>query len=92
MIQHIVMGKFREDADPQEFLDRLAALEGQIECIRSMHVRRSAVENGQFDAVLVAEFDTLADVERYKNDPRHLAVSALCKTIRTDRCAIDITL
>ena len=43
MIQHIVMWKFREgtEAQAEEFLTRLAALDGQIECIRSMAVRRS---------------------------------------------------
>ena len=50
------------------------------------------VAPGNYDAVLVSEFDTLEDVARYKNDPRHLAVSALCKEIRTDRCAIDVEL
>ena len=91
MIRHIVMWKFREGTQTQaeEFLTRLAGLAGQIECIRSMSVRRSAVSGSAYDAVLVSEFDTLEDVARYKNDPRHLAVSALCKEIRTDRCAID---
>lgn len=90
MIQHIVMWKFREAADPTEFLTRLAALDGVIDCIRSMKVRRSAAENADFDAVLVAEFDTMADVEAYRTDPRHVAVAALCKDIRVARCAIDI--
>lgn len=90
MIQHIVMWKFREGADPTEFLTRLAALDGVIECIRSMKVRRSAVENAEFDAVLIAEFDTMADVEAYRTDPRHVAAAALCKDIRISRCAIDI--
>ena len=91
MIRHIVMWKFREGTQVQaeEFLTRLAALEGQISCIRAMSVRRSAVENSTFDAVLVADFDSLQDVSLYKNDPRHLAVSALCKQIRTERSAID---
>ena len=94
MIQHIVMWKFREgtQAQAEEFLTRLAGLAGQIEYIRSMSVRRSAVPGSAYDAVLVSEFDTLEDVARYKNDPRHLAVSALCKEIRTDRCAIDVEL
>ena len=91
MIRHIVMWKFREGTQVQaeEFLTRLAALEGQISCIHAMSVRRSAVENSAFDAVLVADFDSLQDVSLYKNDPRHLAVSALCKQIRTERSAID---
>ncbi|MBR4309345.1 MAG: Dabb family protein [Oscillospiraceae bacterium] len=92
MIRHIVMWKFREDADPTEFLTRLAALKEQIPLIRSMEVLRSAVVGGEYDAVLISDFDSLEDVERYKKDPRHQAVSALCKSIRTDRRAIDVTL
>jgi len=33
-----------------------------------------------------ADFEAL---ERYKNDPRHQAVSRLCKSIRTDRGSVD---
>ena len=41
------------------------------------------------DAVLVSEFESLETLEIYKNDPRHKAVSALCKSIREDRVAVD---
>ncbi len=92
MIRHIVMWKFKEDADPTEFLTRLAALEGKIECIRSMQVLRTAVENAEYDAVLISDFDSLEDVERYKNDPRHVEVASLCKEIRVIRSAIDVTI
>lgn len=94
MVQHIVMWKFKEGTQAQadEFLTKLAALDGVIECIRFMSVRRSAVPNSAYDAVLVSHFDTIEDVERYKNDPRHLAVAAICKEIRTERCAIDTEL
>lgn len=92
MIQHIVMWKFKEgtEARAEEFLQGLEGLYGQIECIRSLSVRRSAVKDSQYDAVLLTEFDSLEDVERYKNDPRHLAVAAICKEIRTVRSAIDV--
>lgn len=92
MIRHIVMWKFRAgtEAQAEEFLSGLAALEGQIDCIRAMTVRRSAVENAAYDAALIADFDSLEDVERYKNDPRHLKVAAICREIRTERCAIDV--
>ena len=43
-----------------------------------------------YDAVLIAEFDSLADLAAYKADPRHVAASALCKSIRLARSAIDI--
>lgn len=94
MIRHIVMWKFREGTHKQadEFLRRLAALNGVIPCIRAMQVLRSAEAGGAYDAVLLADFDSLDDVAAYKDDPRHRAVSALCKEIRTDRRAIDVTL
>ncbi len=91
MIRHIVMWKFKEGADPSEFLTRLAALDGQIECIRAMQIFRTAVKNAEYDAVLISDFDSLEDVERYKNDPRHVEVAALCKNIRVTRSAIDVT-
>ena len=47
------------------------------------------VGEGNYDAVLVSEFDSLEALETYKNDPRHKAVSALCKSIREDRVAVD---
>ena len=94
MIRHIVMWKFREDAQEQaeEFLRRLAALDGVIPCIRGMQVLRTAEAGSAYDAVLIADFDSLEAVKQYKDDPRHRAVSALCKEIRTDRRAIDVTL
>lgn len=92
MIRHIVMWKFKEDADPTEFLTGLAALDGVIPQIRHMEIHRSAVINAAYDAVLISDFDSLEDLEIYKKDPRHVAVSGLCKAIRTDRSAIDFTI
>ncbi len=89
MIRHIVMWKFREDADPTEFLTGLAALDGQIPQIRHMEIHRSAVSDAAYDAILISDFDSLEDVNVYKKDPRHVAVSNLCKAIRTARSAID---
>ncbi len=89
MIQHIVLWKFRDDANPDEFLTRLAALEGVIPQIRSMSVTKSAVPGSAYDAALVSTFDTMADVQAYRDDPRHREVAALCKAIRTDRVSID---
>ena len=93
MIRHIVMWKFRPgtEKEQEEFLTGLRNLQGVIPQLLKSEVAVN-VAPGNYDAVLVSEFDTLEDVARYKNDPRHLAVSALCKEIRTDRCAIDVEL
>lgn len=92
MIQHIVMWKFKEGCEAQieTFLKGLEGLYGEIDWIRSLSVRRSAVKDSAYDAVLITEFDSLEDVARYRDDPRHVAVAALCKEIRVHRAAIDI--
>ena len=90
MIRHIVMWKFRPgtEAEQEEFVTRLRGLYGVIPQIREQQVGVNCVD-GNYDAVLISLFDSLADLETYKKDPRHVAVSALCKAIRTDRVAVD---
>lgn len=90
MIRHIVMWKFRPgtEAEQERFLEGLRGLQGVIPQLRASQVARS-VGADNYDAVLVGEFDSLEDLETYKQDPRHVAVSALCKSIRTDRVAVD---
>lgn len=90
MIRHIVMWKFREGTQKEqtEFLQGLRALQGVIPQLLKSEVAINVGE-GNYDAVLVSEFAGLAELEAYKNDPRHKAVSALCKSIREDRVAVD---
>jgi hypothetical protein len=90
MIRHIVMWKFRPGTEEQQakFLDGLRGLQGVIPQLLRSEV---AVNVGQdnYDAVLVSEFESLETLDVYKNDPRHQAVAALCKSIREDRVAVD---
>lgn len=90
MIRHIVMWKFRPgtEAQQQQFLDGLRGLQGVIPQLLRSEVAVNVGE-GNYDAVLVSEFQDLDALDAYKNDPRHKAVSALCKSIRTDRVAVD---
>ena len=89
MIRHIVMWKFRTGTEDQQeqFLTGLAALQGVIPQLLRSEVVRSVGE-GNYDAALISEFESLETLEQYKVDPRHKAVSALCKSIRTDRAAV----
>ena len=90
MIKHIVMWKFKEgtEKEMQAFIDGLRGLYGVIPQIRSQEVGVNVLP-GNYDAVLISTFDSLEDLDTYKNDPRHVAVAALCKEIRTDRVAVD---
>lgn len=90
MIRHIVMWKFRPgtEAEQETFLNGLRALQGVIPQLLKSEVAMN-VGAGNYDAVLVSEFESLTALDTYKNDPRHKAVSALCKSIREDRVAVD---
>ena len=89
MIRHIVMWKFRPgtEAERKQFLNGLMGLQGVIPELLKCEVAEAVGDS--YDAVLVSEFESLEALQRYKNDPRHQAVSALCKSIRTDRAAVD---
>ena len=90
MIRHIVMWKFRPgtEEEQEQFLTGLAALQGVIPQLLKSEVARNVGE-GNYDAVLVSEFESLEALDQYKNDSRHKAVSAMSKSIRTDRVAVD---
>ena len=90
MIRHIVMWKFRPgtEAEQTRFLEGLRSLQGVIPQLLRSEVAVNVGE-GNSDAVLVSEFESLEALDTYKNDPRHKAVSALCKSIREDRVAVD---
>ena len=90
MVKHIVMWKFREGEEEKRdlFLSRLSALQGVIPQLKSSTVAKNEPAGG-WDAVLISEFESYKALDEYKNDPRHREVSALCKSIRTDRASVD---
>lgn len=91
MIRHVIMWKFREgeEENMHRFLNGLKALDGVIPEIRRMEVGVNVLEKNNYDACLIADFDDLEALERYKKDARHVAVSTLCKSIREARGAVD---
>lgn len=91
MIKHVVMWKFKENEkeNMEKFLSGLESLQGQIKEIKSMQIGRSIKENNEYDAILISEFESMEDLKKYKEDPRHVEVSNLCKEIRVSRTSID---
>lgn len=91
MIKHIVMWKFQENCQKEmmEFVEKLRLLYGVIPQIKEQEVGVDCLGGGNYHAVLVSLFDSMEDLEAYKNDPRHVAVAELCKAIRLDRVAVD---
>lgn len=91
MIKHVVMWKFKENEEEniKKFLKGLNDLKEIIPEIKNMETGININPKNEYDAVLISEFETMEDLEKYKNNPEHVKVSALCKEIRVERQAID---
>lgn len=91
MIRHVIMWKFKEgeEENMHKFLDALKALDGVIPEIRRMEVGVNQNPANDYHACLIADFDDMDAVNRYRDDPRHKEVSRFCKSIREARCAVD---
>lgn len=91
MIKHVVMWKFRPGTETEmnAFLEKLRGLYGVVPQLKAQEVGVNCGPEGNYSAVLTAAFDSLEDLETYKADPRHVAVSGLCKAIREDRVCVD---
>ena len=91
MVKHIVMWKFKPGTQEQarQFIDGLRGLYGVIPQIKEQEVGLDCGVAGNYSGVLVSAFDSMEDLEAYKKDPRHVAVSSLCKAIREDRVCVD---
>ncbi len=91
MIKHIVMWKFKEgeEENMKKFLEGLNELKGKIPEIKNLETGININPKNEYDAILISEFENIEDLEKYKNDPRHVKVSNMCKEIRISRQAID---
>ena len=91
MIKHIVMWKFKEgeEENMKKFLEGLNELKVKIPEIKNLETGININPKNEYDAILISEFENIEDLEKYKNDPRHVKVSNMCKEIRISRQAID---
>lgn len=90
MLRHIVMWKFRPGTEAEQnlFFQGLQGLCGQIPELKACQVLRG-IDGSEYDGACIADFDDEEALQRYLGDPRHKAVSALCRSIRTARVAAD---
>lgn len=99
MVRHIVMWKFKEEAEGLSKKENLLkvkamleALPEKIDFIRKIEVNFNENDNGNgknFDAVLISEFDSLDDVKRYRVHPEHVKISQYVSLVRLDRASVD---
>ena len=80
MLTHIVLFKLKDRAVIDTARERLAALDGHIESLRSLEVGVDVVRRERsFDIALVAKFDDRAGLEAYRTHPLHVEVADYIK-------------
>ncbi len=92
--RHVVMFQFADHVD-DEHVEKvragLSALPSQIEQIRSyVHGRDVGISEGNFDYVVVADFDNVNDFIVYRDHPQHqLLIQELIKDHVANRSAVQ---
>ena len=91
MIRHVVMWKFKEGSEEQAkaFLSALGALKDVIPEVLDMEIGVSALSCNSHTAVLRVDFEDVAALDRYRVDPRHVAVVSMCREIALERADVD---
>lgn len=100
MIRHIVLFKFKEEAEGKNKAENVAAtramldaLPAKIDLILESHtyVNGDGTNPANADLMLVSDFASLETLEAYIVHPDHKAVGAFMAPLRESRMAIDLT-
>ena len=98
MIRHIVMFRFLEEADGRTKKENVAiakemleALQGVVPTLKSSYVKVSAeaANPENYDLVLVAEYDSMEDLNAYIVHPAHKKVGEFMRKVREKRACVD---
>ena len=101
MIRHICMFEFLDEAEGRTRAENVAitkamleALPQKIDWIRASEVHLNAKDapQGNWDLILISDFDSFEDLERYRVHPDHVAVGTFMKPVRRARSCVDFEL
>lgn len=100
MLKHIVMWRFKENADGQTaqqhaqwLKSQLDALVGVVPEIRSLECGLDEIGTpASFHAVLTVVVDDQAALKRYAEHPTHAAIALRAREITETRVVVDYTL
>jgi len=101
MIRHIVLFKFKEQADGKSKAENVAATREMLEALPAKipqilnsttqtNLDGASTENA--DLILISDFESLETLQEYLVHPDHKAVGAFMRPLRESRAGIDISL
>ena len=77
-------------AHAARIIDELSGLVGVVPEIRALQVGTDVAGNGNWDVVLIADFDDLAAVARYQAHPEHQRAGAFIRSVVAARSCVDV--
>jgi predicted metal-dependent HD superfamily phosphohydrolase len=96
MIRHIVTWKLKaEDADSKSqaftaMAEALGALPALLPQIKAFHIGSDIGEtDGNWDATLIVDFASTADLAAYQKHPEHLKAAAVTREHAASRAVVD---
>lgn len=97
MLRHIVMFRLKDEALGRSKAENalkikleLESLRGRIPEIRALEVGINVNHlPGEWDLVLVSEFDDLEAMKRYQAHPEHVKAGEFISQVRSDRAFAD---
>ena len=98
MIRHVCMFEFLDEAEGRSRAENVAitramleALPAKIDWIRASTVALNSPDApaGNWDLILISDFDSFEDLERYRVHPDHVAVGTFMKPVRAARACVD---
>lgn len=97
MIKHIVMWRFKAEAEGQpkevnlkKHAENLLALRAVIPELESLEIGTDiGIGRDPYDMVLITTFENVEAMHRYENHPAHQAVAAFCGLVRESRASVD---
>ena len=98
MIRHVCMFEFLDEAEGRTRAENVAITKAMLEALpeKIEWIRASTVETnhpdapaGNWDLILISDFDSLEDLARYQVHPDHVAVGDFLKSVRKSRSCVD---
>ena len=97
MVKHIVMWKFKENAEGKTkeenmafVRDSLYALRGVIDEIKSMEIGIDVTHSDMsMDLALITEFESVETMKAYAVHPEHVKVSTYVRKVIESRVVLD---
>lgn len=92
MIKHIVMFKLKEEkaGRVKELKEKLDSLRGKIKEIENFETGINiSTSFSAYDLVLISEFKTMEDLEKYRVHPDHQEVLEFWNTIKDGATVVD---